>query len=127
MKSFFPRAAFAFALFAVCAAPFVAPAQAGTRLLEVRNKTDYVLHFTYAPSGTTAKTEVAVFPGGSWGLDAPGTYTFNGTLKKAGAANIVLQTHGILLKANQGVLMVLLAVYDNVGSKSHRWFVYNQP
>jgi len=125
MNRFLTRAAFALALVAVAATTFVAPANAGTRLLEVRNKTDYILHFTYAPSGTTAKTEVAVFPGGSWFLETPGTYTFNGTLKKTGAADIPLQTHMILLKSTQGVLMVLIAVYDSVGSKSFRWYTFN--
>ena len=126
MKSSFTRAAFAFALLAVASASFVAPARAVSPLLEVRNRTtDYILHFTYAPSGTTAKMEVAVFPGGTWKLDAPGTYTFNGTLKKAGAADIPLQTHMILLKSTQAVTMCLLAVYDNVGTKSYRWYTYN--
>lgn len=127
MKSIFTRAAFALALLAVASAPFVAPANAGTRLLEVRNKTDYILHFTYAPVGSEAKTQIAVFPGGTWGLDVPGTFMFNGTLKKAGAADIPLQPHMILLKSNQGVLMVLVAVYDNVGTKTFRWYTYNQP
>jgi hypothetical protein len=126
MKSFWTRAAFALALLAVASASFVAPAHAGKRLLEVRNKTDYVLHFTYALHGANARTEVAVLPGGTWGLDAPGSYWFDGVLKKNGAVDIPLQRHGILLKETQGVLMVLLAVYDNVGSKSYRWYAYNQ-
>jgi hypothetical protein len=125
MKSFFTRAAFVLALLAVASASFVAPAHAGKRLLEVRNKTDYILHFTYAAGYSAPKTEVAVLPGGSWGLETPGTFTFIGVLKKAGAADIPLQTHMILLKENQGVMMVLLAVYDNVGSKSFRWYTYN--
>jgi len=127
MKSFFFRAAFALALFAVGSASFVAPAKAVSPLLEVRNRTaDYILHFSYVPSGTTeARTEIAVFPGGSWKLDTPGTYTFNGTLKKTGAADIPLQTHMILLKSTQGVTMVLLAVYDSIGTKSYRWYTYN--
>lgn len=50
-------------------------------------------------------------------------YWFNGTLKKSGAADIVLQKHLILLKDGQK-MMILLAVYDNVGSKSFRWFTY---
>ena len=127
MKTFFARAAFALALLAVGSASFVAPAKAVTPLLEVRNRTaDYILHFSYVPSGATAaKTEVAVFPGGTWKLDAPGTYTFYGTLKKTGAADIPLQTHVILLKSTQGVTMCLLAVYDNVGTHSYRWYTYN--
>jgi len=127
MKSFFTRAAFALALLAVGSASFVAPAKAVSPLLEVRNRTtDYILHFTYVPSGTAvARTEVAVFPGGSWKLDTPGTYTFNGTLKKNGAADIPLQPHMILLKSTQGVTMCLLAVYDNVGTKTYRWYTYN--
>lgn len=120
---FLTRAAFVLALVAVASASFVVPASSATRLLEVRNKTDYILHFTYEAHGTTARTEVAVMPGGTWGLDRAGMYGFNGTLKKAGAPDIGLQKHGILLKDGQR-LMILLAVYDNVGTKSYRWYTY---
>ncbi len=123
MKKFFTRAAFVLAIAAVASASFIAPATAGSRLLEVRNKTDYILHFIYEPSGTTARTEVAVMPGGTWGLDRAGMYWFTGTLKMSGAADIVLQRHGILLKDGQR-MMILLAVYDNVGSKSFRWYTF---
>jgi hypothetical protein len=121
------RAMFVLALVAVASTTFVVPAHAGTRLLEVRNKTEnYILHFSYSVGVNGPKTEIAVLPGGSWGLDTPGTYVFDGSLQKAGMPTIKLQQNIILLKANQGVLMVLLAVYDNVGTKSYRWYVYIQ-
>jgi hypothetical protein len=121
----FTRAAFVLALVAVASASFVAPAHAGRRLLEVRNKTDYVLHFVCKDQTTGAVQEIAVMPGGTWGVEKAGSYWFTGSLQKAGAATITLQTHGILLKDNQSAMMVLLAVFDNVGSKSYRWYTYN--
>jgi hypothetical protein len=126
MTRLYTRVAFVLALLAVATASFVAPAHAGKRLLEVRNKTDYVLHFACKDSATGVVSEVGVLPGGTWGLEKAGSYYFTGSLQKPGAATISLQPHGILLKENQGVLMVLLAVYDNVGSKSYRWYTYNQ-
>jgi hypothetical protein len=125
MMQMLARATFVLALIAAVSTSFVAPAHAGKRLLEVRNKTEYVLHFTYQLGSTSPKTEVAVMPNGTWGLEQAGMYTFHGVLKKTGSPDIPLQTHGILLKENQGVMMVLIAVYDHVGSKSYRWYTFN--
>lgn len=65
MMRLLTRAAFVLALAPVASASFVAQALAEPRLLEVRNKTEYVLHFIYEPSGTTARTAVDVMPGGT--------------------------------------------------------------
>jgi len=127
MMKMLTRTAFVLALLAISSTTFVIPAHAATRLLEVRNKsTDYILHFTVQTGTGGPKSEMALIPGGTWGISQAGMYWVDGYFSKAGTKDIPLQKQGILLKDNQGVLMILWAGFDNVGTHTYRWFVYNQ-
>jgi len=122
MKRLLKRGAFLLAMAAVAIAPLTAPAAAATNLLEVRNQTTYWLHFVCTPQGGVPM-EMALEPGKSWYISKPGTYWFTGSLKEGTKTVVTLQQHGILLKEGQR-LMVLFAVFDNVGTNSYRWYTF---
>lgn len=125
MRRIFIRAGLVLAMAALAVAPYCASA-APTPLLEVRNRTNFILRFTYATADMTTPLQTAVFPGKTWTFSLPGVWFFDGYLDEGGGKKLTLQRHGILLKP-EGKMGILIATWDqnmNFGKGDYRWYVY---